>query len=260
MKVDRSFLKPLETISARRGSITTIFSDFVRLVACCVSPRHLVDGRSVSVREDEYMETIRRYDKREAELFTQAYAAFIMEADKHPHRDILGTEWLEYSSKSCKQARGEFYTPPEVADLLALMTSGHEEAIGRGLPFTVCEPACGAGTMILSYASLFAPDHWHLPRFTAIDLNPVACDMCFINTTLWSVPCEIICGNALFPKETDRRMVNLHWLRVGEEQRRWIHRILNPPKALPAPVDPEPGKPEPPKPKDGFIQGDLFAA
>lgn len=152
------FIKPLETISARKGSIATIFADFVRLAACCLAPRHEVDSRSLSVREDEYMEIIRRYDKREVELMTQAFGEFILEAEKHPHTDILGTSWLEYSSKYTKQARGEFYTPPEICKLMAHMTGDAAGFIERGVPFTVCEPACGAGGMILAYHEQFAPD------------------------------------------------------------------------------------------------------
>jgi hypothetical protein len=255
-----NFLKPIETISARKGSITTIFADFVRLTACCLAPRRDVDGVSLSLREDEYMDVIRRYDKREVELLTQAFGEFILEADKHPHRDILGTSWLEFSSKSSQQARGEFYTPPEICRLMAMISGDAAGFIERGRPFTVQEPACGAGGMILAYAEQFAPDHWHLPRFTAIDINPVACDMTFINTTLWSVPCEVICGNGLFPKETDRRYVNLHWLRVGEEQRRAIQQLFAPrPEPVPV-VEIPPVVPPPKSSKDGWIQDDLFAA
>ncbi len=93
-----TFLKPLETLSARRGSITTIFADFVRLAACSLAPRHEVDGRSLSIREDEYMEVIGRYDKREAGLLAEAFGEFLLEADKHPHTDILGTAWLDFRS------------------------------------------------------------------------------------------------------------------------------------------------------------------
>lgn len=256
------FLKPLETISARRGSLSTIFADFVRITACTLSPRHEVDGRSLSIREDEYMDTIRRYDKREVELLTEAYGKLIIEADRHPHKDILGPAWLDCTSKSSKQARGEFYTLPELCEMIAMMSGDVERFIAAGQPVTICEPACGAGSMILSMAKLYAPDHWHLPRFTAVDINPVACDMCFINTTLWSVPCEVICGNFLSPRETDRRFINIHWLRVGEEQRRMFRRLVALATApTPAPALPEPPPiPQPTPTKTGWIQDDLFAA
>jgi hypothetical protein len=252
------YIKPLETISARKGSLQRIFSDFVRIVACCLSPRHELAGESKSIREQEYLETIKAYDKRELELFQQAFTTFIDEAGHHEHRDILGNTYLEWASKGDKQARGEFYTPPEVAEMMAMLTLDAPEIIASGKPVRICEPACGAGTMLLAMAKLFAPDHWHLPRFTAIDLNPVACDMAFINTTLWSIPCEIIRGNALWPKSTDQRFVNLHWLRVGEEQIRLFRQLLRPPETTGSAefIPPAPASPI----KPFYTQGDLFAA
>lgn len=253
------YLKPLETLSARRGSISTIFADFVRLTACCLAPRLTVDDRNISTREAEYMEVIARYDQREALLISEAFAIFIEEAEKRPHHDILGTAWLDSTSKSSKQVRGEFYTPPELCEMIGMMVSDAPERIAAGRPFTIEEPACGAGGMILAFAKQFAPDHWHLPRFTAIDINPVACDMTFINTTIWSIPCEIYQGNALGMKFSNR-WTNLHWHRVGEEQRRALLRLISPP--APEPVDiVEPAvQPPPSKPTDPWIQGDLFAA
>ena len=244
-----SYLKPLETIGARKGRLSTVFADFVRLAACCLSPR-TPDG--LSVREADYLETISRYDAGEAALFTEAYHTFIEEAERNPHCDILGPLWLDSTSKWSKQARGEFYTPPELCRLIARMTFDMEEAIASGRPVRICEPACGAGAMILAAAELFAPDHWHLPRFTAIDLNPVACDMTFINTTLWSVPCEVICGNALFLRGDEPRQLNLHWLRVGEEEHRRVGRILE--------LLRSPEQASAPAPLRFYTQPDLFSA
>ncbi len=252
-----SYIKTLETISARRGSASRIFADFVRLAACSLAPRVTVDGRSVSVREAEYMETIGRYDAREASLFQDAFHQFIEQAEREDHRDVLGRTYIEWAANCDKKARGEFYTPPEVSELLATMTIDAPTVIAEGRAIRICEPACGAGGMILATAKLFAPDHWHLPRFTAIDINPTACDMAFINTTLWSVPCEVICGNALFPKATDRRMVNLHWLRCGEEQIRLFRQLLRPPETTSAPAG---APPAPAVEKPFYEQADLFAA
>lgn len=253
-----AYLKPLETISARQGRCSSVFADFVRMAACCLAPRRMVDGCSVSVREDEYMEAIRSYDTRELELLKEAFHTFIAEAERHPHTDILGTAWLDLTSQSSKQARGEFYTPPCVARLMAQLGAGHEEVIASGQPVRIQEPACGAGTMILAAAELYAPDHWHLPRFTAIDLNPVACDMTFINTTIWSVPCEVICGNALFLKPTDKRYINLHWVRVGEEEIRAFHRFRR--MLEPAPESVQLAPPRTADPQPFFVQPDLFDA
>lgn len=255
------YIRPLETISARKGSLQRIFSDFVRLVACTLSPRHTLAGESKSIREQEYLETVAQYDKREMELFQEAFISFVTEAEEHPHQDILGITYLEWASKGDKQARGEFYTPPCIAEMMARLTFDAPAIIESGKPVRIVEPACGAGTMILAAAKLFAPDHWHLPRFTAIDLNPVACDMAFINTTLWSIPAEIVCGNALALRPDARRFINLHWLRTGEEEIRLFRQLLRPSETTGSAEFIPPGQPSvPPVTKPYYTQGDLFAA
>lgn len=62
---------------------------------------------------------------------------------------------------------------------------------------TVCEPAAGAGAMILSLAQACSPDVRRRLRVTAMEINSVACNMCFINTTLWYIPCRVFCGDTL---------------------------------------------------------------
>jgi hypothetical protein len=42
-----------------------------------------------------------------------------------------------------------------------------------------------------------------------MDINPVACDMTFINTTLWGIPCTVIHGNTL-SLQTWAQWVNIH--------------------------------------------------
>jgi len=71
------------------------------------------------------------------------------------------------------------------------------ELTGREGPITVCEPACGAGAMILSLAQACPPEVRHRLRVTAIDISRTACDMTFVNTTLWGIPTRVIHGNSL---------------------------------------------------------------
>jgi hypothetical protein len=40
-------------------------------------------------------------------------------------------------------------------------------------------------------------DRKSILRVQAIDISAVACDLCFINTTLWGIPTVVIHGNAL---------------------------------------------------------------
>lgn len=51
--------------------------------------------------------------------------------------------------------------------------------------------------MILSLGKVLATDVRRRLRVTAIDVNRTACDMVFINTTLWAIPTRVIHGNSL---------------------------------------------------------------
>lgn len=81
-------------------------------------------------------------------------------------------------------------------------------------PITLCEPACGAGAMILAYAQALPADARRRLRVTAIDISKVACDMCFINTTLWGIPTEVIHGDTL-RMEFRASWRNIHWIFRG---------------------------------------------
>lgn len=110
--------------------------------------------------------------------------------------------------------------------MMAKMTLDPEAIKAGGKPVTVCDPCCGSDGMVLACAQPLAPDHIDLLRVTLQDINPVACDMAYINTTLWGIPAEVILGNTL-TLEVASRWANIHWHRVGEPQRRQGIRMLN---------------------------------
>ena len=79
--------------------------------------------------------------------------------------------------------------------------------------------------MILKVAEKFAPveegqpSYVDLIRVTASDISPTACDMSLINFTLWGIPAEVCHQNTL-SLETWGHWQNIHWHRVGENERR----------------------------------------
>ena len=80
--------------------------------------------------------------------------------------------------------------------------------------------------MVLAVAKQFSPlvqegdeSHVDLLRITCQDINPVATDMNFINTTLWGIPAKIILGNSISFETPQKIWKNIHWHRVGEDQR-----------------------------------------
>lgn len=182
------FRKIIESISPRHDT-RRIFDGFIRLAACALAAQ---------TREIEYLEEAKRWEKQELDLFAEALGALILEMEAHPFEDIIGEFYMEFAlSNKGQQWNGEFHTPKPICDLMARVTLGDMQSLPTEGPITVCEPACGAGAMILSFAEACVPEVRRRLRVTAIDINRTACDMTFINTTLWGVPTRIIHGNTL---------------------------------------------------------------
>lgn len=197
-------------IARKRGALVTVFSDFCRIAACCLA---------VQTREEEYLEVAGRYTRDELEWFAKALGCLILEMEQKPFEDVLGPYYLEVASKATQDARGEFYTPRPISQLIARMLFDPDKLKEENRAVSVWEPACGAGGMVLAIGELLAPSHVDLLRITCWDLNPVAADMCYINTTLWGIPAEIVWGDTI-RNIRHRSWKNIHWARVGEDMRK----------------------------------------
>ena len=167
-------------------------------------------------REAEYLDEAKRWDRNELETFSHALAALVMEMESRPFTDLLGGHYMDLAlSHKGQQWGGEFHTPQPVCELMARIIAGDVAPPEGDGPITLCEPTCGAGAMILAYAHALPPEARPRLRVTAIDLSRVACNMCFINTTLWGIPTEVIHGDTL-------RMTffatwrNVHWIFRGQ--------------------------------------------
>jgi hypothetical protein len=195
------FRNILESLSHRHDS-RHIFDAFIRLSACALA---------AGTREAEYLEEAKRWEKEDLELFGKAQGALILEMESRPFEDILGGHYMEFAlSHKGQRWNGEFHTPKHICDLMAWMMLGDVESLPPDRPITVCEPACGSGAMILSFGEACSPEIRRRLRVTAIDINRSACDMVYINTSLWGIPTRVIHGNTL-SSEYWAAWSNIHW-------------------------------------------------
>jgi type I restriction-modification system DNA methylase subunit len=182
------FRKILERISHRHDT-RHVFDAFTRFAACALAAQ---------TREAEYLEEAKRWEKQDMDMFAEAFGALVLEMETRPFEDVLGGYYMEFAlSPKGQKWNGEFHTPKPICDLMARMTLGDVESLPTEGPITVCEPACGAGAMILSLAEACPPKVRRHLRVTAIDISKTACDMAFVNTTLWGIPTRVIHGNSL---------------------------------------------------------------
>ncbi len=192
----------LEHLS-RRHDTRHVFDSFTRIAACALA---------AETREAEYLEEAKRWEKADLDLFANALGALVIEMEAHPFEDMIGGCYLDFAlSQKGRQWNGEFHTPKPVCDLIARLTLGDMDSFPAEGPITVCEPACGSGAMILSFAEACSPEIRRRLRVTAMDINRTACDMAFINTTLWGIPTRVIHGNAL-SLECWAAWSNLHFI------------------------------------------------
>src|ERR1700722_11248034 len=169
------FRKILERISHHHDT-RRVFDAFTRFAACALAAQ---------TREAEYLEEVKHWERADLDLFGEALGALVNEMESKPFEDVLGGYYMEFAlSSKGQQWNGEFHTPKHVCDPMARMVIGDTNSLPTDRPITVCEPACGAGAMILSLAEVCPPEIRRRLRVTAIDINRTACDMAFINTTL----------------------------------------------------------------------------
>lgn len=198
----RDFRKILERLShghdARR-----VFDAFTCFAACALA---------MQTREAEYFEEAKRWEKPDLDTFAEAFAALVTEMETQPFEDLIGGYYTEFAlSHKGQQWNGEFHTPKPICDLMARMTLGDPESLPPEGPISVCEPACGAGAMILSLGEACPPEVRRRLRVTAMDISRTACNMAFINTTLWGIPTRVIHGNTL-SMECWAAWSNIHYI------------------------------------------------
>jgi type I restriction-modification system DNA methylase subunit len=182
----RDFRKILLALS-HRHDMRRVFDAFVLLAACALAAQ---------TREAEYLEEAKRWEKSELELFAKALAVLVAEMETKPFEDLIGGYYMEFAlSQKGQQWNGEFHTPKPICDVMATMT--FSQPFPEDGPIRILEPACGAGAMILSLGQACPPDIRRRLRVTAVDVNRTACNMAFINTTLWGIPTRVIHGNSL---------------------------------------------------------------
>lgn len=138
-----------------------------------------------------------------------AYAQAL--ADNEPFTDILGVAYMELAGKWKQSGLGQFFTPQNVAVMLASMvgaTRVNQDRLTR-----VMDPACGSGVMLLSYMQVIhrmgQPDELKEFLFAGVDLDPVCADMTAVqviaNCNLHKLEVGeliVVCGNSLMPWET----------------------------------------------------------
>lgn len=188
-----AFLRSFKQLAPEKHRFD-VWRDFITMAACALHNGLHKD----EAREAEYLEIIGRYQSDDQQMFPQLLAHVVTMLDAEP-RDILGPLYMEL--EIANKDAGQFFTPPELSEMMARLTFNEELDKLDTQPFiTVHEPACGAGGMILALVKVMI-EAGHNPTeklwVQCIDVDRLAALMCYIQLTLWNVPADVIVGNTL---------------------------------------------------------------
>lgn len=111
-------------------------------------------------------------------------------ADDSGWYDALGELYEAISSRSKASFLGQFFTPPEVCDLMAKMQVPEVKPAGK----TVNDPACGSGRLLLAFNSV-APANYLIGQ----DMDAICTKMTAINMALHGCTGQALNGDSLRP-------------------------------------------------------------
>lgn len=218
--------------TARHCHRYEVFRDFVTLTAISLHNRiNLVDAL-----EAEYLAIIGRYPREDQLRFPQLLAELVEILEVEPW-DALGQLYMELGIQS--EHVGQFFTPPEISELMARITYGGALASLKEPFVTVMEPACGAGGMILAFAKVMI-DSGHNPAermwVHCQDIDRTAALMCYVQLALWHIPGVVVVGNTLAMETREVFYTPAHYLGRWSD-RLAIRRAIEAMRSLVAPVD-----------------------
>lgn len=182
-----------------RHDLYTVFSDWCACAAIAIS--NAVDIRQREAREARYLDIVRRYQKDELAIFPQILGEVTMALETAP-QDILGATFHELELHN--KARGQFFTPYELCLMMAKINIGGFEDLQtiideRGY-VTAHEPAVGAGATIIALAEAIEDvgiNYQQKLHVVAMDVDPRAVHMAYIQFSLLHIPAQVIVGDTL---------------------------------------------------------------
>lgn len=210
-----------EIIKILRGmtgkwSLYPLWRDFLVLAACTIS--NGVDKSQWQKREDMYMQTIQKYEKREANKFAEILALVVTGLSGGRIGDFLGELYMqmEIGNKDV----GQFFTPYYVSELMAQLIDVDPDENGN---VTLNDPACGSGGLIVAYAETLkrkGVNYQEKLRVICNDLDYDVVKMAYIQLSLLGIDAVIMQGDSITQKMNEVWYTPMHFVNLVREKER----------------------------------------
>ena len=195
-EIINEIVKDIEKISGKHSSFE-IFSDWVTLNAIGIQNGCIVKHDDIwQERENKLNNIKKKYAEKELKIIFGMYFK-LLNAFGNEINDYLGEIFMRLSNSPDKKKMGQCFTPFSVSLLNAMLTL---KDIEIKKIFSLYEPTCGAGGMIISVAKLLFDKGINYQinmKVVAQDLNILCVYMTYIQLSLMGVDAIVAQGDAL---------------------------------------------------------------
>ena len=201
-KIKQQFCSKLKSLSTSQ-SPHRVFSDWLEIAAISIHqlPYHsgeLEKDSAFETLEAQYMQGIQAHSREKLNSFSEMLSLLIM-AHNGGYSDFLGDIAGEY--ELLNKRVGQFFTPYHVCGLMAKVSMGNVRSLveEKGL-ITICEPAVGAGGMVIAAAEEAESqgvDPCAYIQFDCTDVSRDAFNMAYIQLSALGLQAVVRHGNTL---------------------------------------------------------------
>jgi hypothetical protein len=203
----KKFLKILSSISYRHSNI---LNDWAELSAISLYNAVMPKCKEWTKRENCYLEIVKRYTSEELKGICQMLSCVVDSLELGMH-DCLGEMYMTEELRS-RWDTDIAFTPWHIAHMMAKMVFSGFKLPEKGW-FTVGEPACGTGVLVVAAAAALKDLGFNYQRVmhaTLIDIRAPLAHMAYIQMSLLHIPAVIIHGDTLAMTEWSRWRTPAH--------------------------------------------------
>ena len=213
----KAFLKIFNSLCGRFNR-WQVWQDFVMVTAIEIS--NATDKQNAPERTKTYQTNISKYSDAEQNKFAELLAEVIMGMEQNLDQDFLGELYM--LCELGNDASGQFFTPYDVCRCMVEISGESNPAAENAGFFSVADPACGAGALLIAFANLCRRKNicYHdKVLFVAQDIDLTVGLMCYIQLSFLGCAGYVVIGNTITEPSTayDHRGL----LPAGPQSRIW---------------------------------------
>jgi type I restriction-modification system DNA methylase subunit len=179
------------------------FCTFLEILATCLSVE--IDSVGRQERKARYEQIMAELDEKTSSAYTRMCALMYLVVQDHKDEpcDILGSIFHELNLSN--EWNGQYFSPDDICRLMgSIAIAPDTKTLQQPGLFTVSEPTCGSGGMVLGAVWAMARqgiDYQHQVLFVAQDIDIRCVWMAYIQLYLYRIPAVVIHGDTLLVEE-----------------------------------------------------------